>query len=135
MIQIDTKIFKITAIALVVAGLTSCNAWVQSGFGVTQINDIETNWQKYSKVYVRGTVKQVVPFVGSAAYELEDSTGNIWVFIQKVPPPDRGEEILIKGQVKYQSIPIADIEFGEVYVEQIKQLELNEESSDQIENE
>ncbi len=134
MSQIDTNIFKMTAIALFVAGLTGCNTLVQSGFGVTPINHIEKNWQKYSKVYVRGTVKQVVPFVGSAAYELEDSTGDIWVFTQKVPPPDPGEEVLIQGQVKYQSIPIADREFGEVYLEQVKRLELNEPSSNHIKN-
>ena len=127
MMQLHAKIIQMTAIALLMAGLTGCQTWVQSGLGVTPINRIETNWQKYSKVYLRGTVKQVVPFVDSAAYELADESGDIWVFTPKAPPPDRGEDVLIQGQVKYQSIPIAEQEFGEVYVEQIKRLEITEE--------
>lgn len=126
MMQLHAKIIQITAIALLMAGLTGCQTWVKSGFGVTSVDNIENNWQKYSKVYVRGTVKKVVPFVGNAAYELEDSTGNIWVFTSIMPPPKLGEEVLIQGQVKYQSIPISGQEFGEVYIEQVKRLELNE---------
>ena len=127
MMQLHAKIVQMTAISLLMAGLlTGCQTWVQSGFGVTSVDRIEKNWQKYSKVYVRGTVKQVVPFVGNAAYELEDSTGNIWVFTSTIPAPKSGEEVLIQGQVKYQSIPISGQEFGEVYIEQVKRLELNE---------
>jgi hypothetical protein len=126
MMQLDAKLLKISAIAFVLTGLTSCNTLVESGLGVTPINAIEQNWQKHSKVYVKGTVQQVVPFVDSAAYQLADESGNIWVFIQKEPPPKQGEQVLIEGQVKYQSIPISDREFGEVYLEQVKRLELND---------
>jgi hypothetical protein len=126
MMQLDAKLLKISAIAFVLIGLISCNGLVKSGLGVTPINAIEQNWEKHSKVYVKGTVQQVVPFVDSAAYQLADDSGNIWVFIQKDAPPKLGEQVLIQGQVKYQSIPISGREFGEVYLEQVKRMELNE---------
>lgn len=125
MIQLDAKPLKLSAIAFLLIGLTSCNGLVKSGLGVTPINAIEQNWEKHSKVYVKGTVQKVVPFVDSAAYQLADESGNIWVFIQKEAPPKLGEQVLIQGQVKYQSIPISNREFGEVYLEQVKRLELN----------
>ncbi len=126
MMQLDAKLLKISAIAFVLIGLTSCNTLVASRLGVTPINEIEQNWQKHAKVYVKGTVQQVVPFVDSAAYQLADESGDIWVFIQKDAPPKPGEQVLIQGQVKYQSIPISEREFGEVYLEQVKRIELNE---------
>ena len=53
-------------------------------------------------------------------------SAHILVFTSTMPAPKLGEEVLIQGQVKYQSIPISGQEFGDVYIEQTKRLELNE---------
>lgn len=37
--------------------------------------------------------------------------------------PDRGDEVVIKVQVEYQSIPIGEQDLGQLYVVELEQLE------------
>lgn len=73
-------------------------------------------------VYLQGQVGHQVPLLEGQAYQLQDATGKIWVVTSStelIP----GDEILIKGVLQYESIPIAGQERGEVYVEEQEQLE------------
>lgn len=55
-------------------------------------------------------------------YQLQDSTGTIWVLTNKADLRLE-DQILIQGKVRYHSIPIEGKDFGEVYVEEQQQLE------------
>lgn len=114
--------FKFSALSLLLGGLLGCTNLAQTGIGVSEIGDIQQNWQKYSTVYVKGTVEKQAPFLGTGAYQVQDATGTIWVVTQE-SLPSQGDEVLLKGQVKYQSIPIAGQELGEVYVDEVEQLQ------------
>lgn len=117
------QILQISTLALLLGGLLGCgNMPKLGGVKTTPIGDVKNSWQKYSTVYIKGQVGRQVPFIGSGAYELEDPTGTVWV-LTRDDLPSSGDTILLKGQVKYQSIPIAGKELGEVYIEAQKQLE------------
>lgn len=66
-------------------------------------------------VYVRGTVGDRAPFLGTGAYQLQDETGKVWVLTDDILP-QTGEEVTIKGQLEYQSIPVRQYELGELYL-------------------
>ncbi len=70
-------------------------------------------------VYLKGTAGKQAPFLGSSAYELIDATGSLWVVTKARVPPE-GTEVLIKGQILYQSIPLAGREAGEFYLEELE---------------
>jgi len=70
-----------------------------------------------STVYLKGTVGDRVPLLGGTVYKLQDPTGEIWVLTQQ-PPPNPGEEVVVKGRLRYQSISINNQELGSVYVDQ-----------------
>ena len=117
------KTVKITTLAILLGGLLGgCDNPTPFGIRVSPIGDVKGNWEKYSTVYLEGQVRKRVLFLVSSAYLLEDDTGNIWV-VTTATPPNEGQPVVIKGQVKYQSIPISGKELGEVYIEEQKQLE------------
>ncbi len=113
---------KIGSLSLIIAGLWSCTNLVKSGVGVTDIEQIHSNWQRKDTVYLKGTVENRAPFLQSGAYQLQDATGAIWVMTNS-PLPNVGDQMVMKGQVTYQSIPIAGQELGEVYIKELEQLE------------
>jgi len=57
-------------------------------------------------------VAQLVP--QQWAYQLQDSTGTIWVLTNQAGL-QLEDKVLIKGNIHYQSIPLAGKDFGEVY--------------------
>ena len=113
---------KIGSLSLMIAGLWGCTTLVKSGVGVTDIEQIHSNWQNQDTVYLKGTVENLAPFLQSGAYQLQDATGEIWVMTNS-PLPNVGDRIVMRGQVTYQSIPIAGQELGEVYIKELEQLE------------
>lgn len=80
------------------------------------IQDIQSQG-KDAIVTLKGTVGDRAPLLGGTVYELQDATGKIWV-LTKGQAPEKGQEIVVKGTLRYQSIPIAGKEQGSVYVEQ-----------------
>ena len=92
----------------------------------TPIGRIE-NLKEGRGVYLQGTIAQTAPFLDNGAYQLQDETGAIWVVTPRELPP-LGEDMRVKGTVRYHSIPIGDREFGEFYIEEKKQLELKPET-------
>ncbi len=113
------RILQVSSL-LLFGGLGGCQSGVN--VPVTKIGDIQKHSNAYSTVYLKGKIGNQAPFVNSGAYELEDESGKIWVISnQKLPEP--GEQILLKGQVKYQSIPIGGKDLGETYIQEQEQLE------------
>jgi hypothetical protein len=93
----------------------------QFGVNVTKINELPQNPNATATVYIQGQVADHAPFLAAGAYEVQDATGTIWVLTNKTVP-SVGDQVLIKGQVQFQSIPLAGKEFGEVYVQEQEQL-------------
>ena len=95
---------------------------INSGLGinVTNIHDLSPQPQE-ATVYLKGKVTQIVPLLKQRAYQLQDSTGTIWVLTNQtgIQP---GEQVLIKGTIRYQHILQAGKDSGEAYVEE-QQLE------------
>lgn len=122
----QVKIFYLLPCSFfLLAGLLSCSALSQVSLrlGIERINNIRDlkPQDRNATVYVRGKVVKQVPLLGQQVYQLQDSTGTIWVLTNQTTPQS-GDEVLLKAQVIYQSIPLAGREFGEVYLEQ-EQLE------------
>ena len=68
-------------------------------------------------------ILQLAPFVNNAAYQVEDTTGKIWVVTNNAPPK-LGQNISIKSKIEYQSLPFAEEELGDFYLLELEQLEL-----------
>lgn len=110
------------------AGLVGCSTSGFLGIGgnVTKIGNIQQNQNNgNSTVYLQGEVTTRAPFLGSGAYKLKDASGTIWVIANQTLP-NVGDQVLIKGQLQFQSIPVAGQELGEVYVQQEQQLKRKE---------
>ena len=72
-------------------------------------------------VYLQGKVVKQVPLVERQVYQLQDSTGIIWVLTNQTNI-QQGEQILVEGKLRYESIPLAGKDFGELYIEEQEQL-------------
>lgn len=111
---------------LFVVGLWGCAPLTMSGwqdntisFGsnVTPIREIKPTPDKQQTVRIQGKVEKQVPLVQRWAYQINDSTGTVWV-VTNHRNFQVGESVVIKGKVQYKSIAIADKDFGEVYLEE-----------------
>lgn len=91
----------------------------QLGVNVTKISDIKDN--KQGSLYLQGQVATRAPFLEAGAYKLQDATGAIWV-ITKQTVPNLGDQVVIKGQLQFQSVPVSGQELGEVFVQQEQEL-------------
>jgi hypothetical protein len=76
--------------------------------------------QKVGKtVYLTGKVLHLAPFLGNGAYQLEDGTGKIWVVTTQTLP-QKNQRINLKGKIAYQSLSLAEQEFGESYLVELE---------------
>ncbi len=108
---------------LIGVGLIGCNPSSYLGFALpnpplTPIADLKPQTGNVI-VYLKGKVGDRAPFLGSSAYQLQDSTGTIWIRTNQ-PPPKKGEEIVIRAQVEYQAIQVGNQALGEVYVVELE---------------
>jgi hypothetical protein len=83
----------------------------------TAIANLPQSSTQPTTVHVKGTVGDRVPLLDATVYQLQDETGKIWI-LTKQPPPSPGEEIIVKGTVRYQPISINGKDQGSVYIEQ-----------------
>lgn len=125
---VKSKIFSLTlAISLLIA-ISGCqesidNALVALGkpeLAITSVDHIDER-KNGQTVYVKGTVIHRSPFLGSAAYQLQDETGSVWVFTDN-PLPTQGTEIFIKGKIQQEILPLSEQELGEFYLVELQQL-------------
>jgi hypothetical protein len=103
---------------LILTGLTSCSNLnlATIGTNITPIRDL-TPQKSNVTVYIQGKVEKHAPLLQKHVYQLDDTTGKIWVLTNQ----DNlrvGSQIVIKGQVRYQSIRLGGKELGESYVEE-----------------
>lgn len=88
---------------------------INFGRNVTPIRDIKPTQDQQATVYVQGKVEQRVPLLQGQVYQVNDSTGSIWV-VSKQNNLKEGNSAIFQGKVRYESIAIAGQEFGEVYL-------------------
>jgi ABC-type branched-subunit amino acid transport system permease subunit len=87
------------------------------GANITQIQDLKAQQEDGKTLYVQGKVEKRVPLLNRYAYQINDSTGKIWVVTNQTGLR-QGSQVVIKGKVRYQSIPLGDKEYGEVYIDE-----------------
>lgn len=120
----------LTIYCLLGSGLAGCGGVpfatnrieLSQGVNVINIRDLQPAQNNESSVYLRGKVIRQVPLVDWRMYQLQDKTGSIWV-LTKNTNLRLAQQVLIKGKVRYQGIPIAGKDFGEVYIQEEQQLE------------
>jgi hypothetical protein len=95
------------------ASLVSCR---------TPVITVQESAEKVSKtVYLTGKVVRLAPFLGNSAYQIEDTTGKIWVVTTQTIP-QLNQQINIKGKIEYQSLPIGKQELGDFYLVELERL-------------
>lgn len=107
-------------VSLVHFGLSSID--FISGTNVINIRDINPKQDNDATVYLQGKVAHRVPLLDWQMYQLQDASGKIWVLTEQ-KDLQLADKVLIKGNIRYQSIPLAGKDFGEVYVQEQQQLE------------
>ena len=94
-------LLPIVALAALVGGLAVVQPELLNrvGIGVTAIGDISANpiQHRGKTVTVRGKVVNQAGILGVGTYELQDSSGSIWVLTQ-AGIPELQTEVFIKGQ-------------------------------------
>lgn len=110
----------LVCVSLVQFGVSSINSIF--GTNVTNIRDINSKQDNNATVYLQGKVAHRVPLLESQMYQLQDASGRIWVLTDQ-KDLQLNDEVMIKGNVRFQSIPLAGKDFGEVYVQEQQQLE------------
>ncbi len=116
-------IFHLGLAPVLLAGLLSCSNVNEYGMNAIGVNVTAISELKPQKgdnnapVYVSGKVERKVPLLEKQMYQIEDSTGKIWVLTNqkgwKV-----GEKVVVKAIPQYESIPISGTELGQVYLEE-----------------
>ncbi|MGI2909242.1 hypothetical protein [Tolypothrix sp. VBCCA 56010] len=96
------------------SGLNSVNFSI--GVNVTPIRELKPRQDK-GTVYIQGKVNSSVPLVKQQVYQINDSTGKIWVLTNQTDWKE-GQSVVVKAKVNYQSIPLGGKEFGEIYLEE-----------------
>ncbi|MBD2296143.1 hypothetical protein H6G06_22350 [Anabaena sphaerica FACHB-251] len=87
------------------------------GANVTPIREIKPAQDNQASVYIQGKIEKHAPFIKQQAYQIADSTGKIWV-VTNQSNLQVGQDVVLKGKVRYKSIPLAGQEYGEVYLEE-----------------
>ncbi|MGD1912479.1 MAG: hypothetical protein ACFB2X_16995 [Rivularia sp. (in: cyanobacteria)] len=116
-------ILRLGLAPFLVSGLLSCSNLSQYGMNAIGVNVTSINELKPQKsnnntpVYVQGKVERKVPLLEQQMYQLDDSTGKVWVLTNqkgwKV-----GDKVVVKALPQYESIPVAGAEMGELYLEE-----------------
>lgn len=90
---------------------------LRMGANVTPIRKIKPAQDHQTTVYIQGKIEKNAPLLSQQAYQIADATGQIWV-VTNQNNLKVGQEVVLKGKVKYKSIPLGGQEFGEVYLEE-----------------
>ncbi|MEH1786600.1 hypothetical protein [Nostoc sp.] len=118
--------YRLGLTCFLVAGLCSCGnltspslskTGLKFGTNVTPIGEIKPKQDNQAIVYIQGQVEKQAPLIKQWAYKINDSTGKIWV-VTNQKNLGEGSQVVIKGKVRYRSIPLAGKELGEVYLEE-----------------
>ncbi|MDY7021485.1 MAG: hypothetical protein SWJ54_08985 [Cyanobacteriota bacterium] len=91
---------------------------------VTAIENLQKR-RADTKVYVKGVVESHAPFLGAGAYQLQDKTGEVWVFTTN-SLPELGQEMLVRGAVSFESITLEELkdqDIGGVYLQELERIQ------------
>ncbi|WP_238361170.1 hypothetical protein [Iningainema tapete] len=116
----NTALIRLCFTLFLCIGLLSCNhlSWYglnAIGVNITPIRELKPQ-QNSNTIYIQGKVEKLVPLVQRQAYQINDSTGKIWVVSNQ--NLKEGDHVVVKGKIRYQSIPLAGKEYGEMYLEE-----------------
>ena len=109
------KILSLNLISIVLVSLSGCNYWFSSHTNPFEITQIARK-KSGSSIYIAGKVIRTIPLVNNGAYQIQDSTGIIWVLTTRTLPKV-GENISVKGQIRLQELPFAQTE---IYLQEIE---------------
>ena len=87
------------------------------GASAVKIGELKPEKGNGTTVRLQGKVVQQIPLAGWQMYQLQDSTGKIWVLTKRTDVRLQTARS-IEGKVYFQSIRIAGQDFGEIYVEE-----------------
>lgn len=124
---------KKIGIILILAAMFGCSNLEETALrynlNVAKIENIQKQRKVDTNVFLKGKVQNMAPFLETGAYELKDATGSILVFTTDNLPV-LGEEITVKGRVRYQSITPAGMgaDVGAFYVEELERIDLIDET-------
>ncbi|MBT9313308.1 hypothetical protein [Leptothoe kymatousa] len=68
-------------------------------------------------VNLMGTVTQKLAIVNGWLYQVDDGTGQVWISTQEVAPVV-GNQVHIKGVVRYQPVEVNGADLGDYYLEE-----------------
>ncbi|WP_396336450.1 DNA-binding protein [Fischerella sp. JS2] len=119
---LPSTVFYLCLTYFLMAGLVSCSNFSFSGINalganVTPIRELRSQPDSNITVYIQGKVEKIAPLLQRRAYLVKDDTGKIWAITNQTNLLV-GDQVVIKGQIRYRSIPIAGKEYGEVYLEE-----------------
>ncbi|MDB9459794.1 hypothetical protein PN480_02805 [Dolichospermum circinale CS-1225] len=118
------RLFYLGLCCSLITGIYACNNQVNSGINLEKfkIGANVTPIQKISQknqdttIYIQGTVEKTAPLIKKKAYQINDSTGKIWI-ITNQGNFRVGENVVLKGNVQYKKISLAGKEYGGIYLE------------------
>ncbi|MBW4664248.1 MAG: DNA-binding protein [Chroococcus sp. CMT-3BRIN-NPC107] len=127
-VQPTKSFYLITCSLWVIGGLVSCSGLGNSSFNginlrnVTNISNLKAP-NNQGIVYLQGQVTNIVPLSQPwQAYQMQDSSGTIWAITSQKGLKIK-DKLLIKGNLRYQSIPVESQELGDFYVEEQERIE------------
>jgi hypothetical protein len=112
--------YRLGLIFFLILGLCSCSSLTPSSLtaaNITPIREIKPLQDNQKKLYIQGHVEKRVPLLKQWVYQIDDSTGKIWVLTDR-GDLQVGQQVVFRGKVHYQSIPIAGQELGDAYLEE-----------------
>ncbi|AFY56890.1 hypothetical protein Riv7116_4469 [Rivularia sp. PCC 7116] len=121
--RVKSKMFLWGLAPCLISGLLSCSNLSEYGMNAIGVNVTSIGELKPPKsdneapVYIQGKVERKVPLLEQQMYQIEDSTGKVWVLTNqnswKV-----GDKVVVKALPQYESIPVSGTDLGEVYLEE-----------------
>ena len=125
---VSWKILSLSIIIPMLIVISGCQALIddtlvslgKEELAITSISKLQKK-KSGRTIYVRGKVIHRSPFLGNAAYQLQDDTGSLWVLTSQ-SLPDKGDEVFIRGKIQRESLLIKEQELGGLYLVELQQL-------------
>ncbi len=122
--------YRLTVVGLSISLLTVCMACqTPSGSQVpglslpkstVKIGNLRQPQQVEQSVSLAGLVTQRLAIVNGWLYQIDDSTGKIWVLTQQAAPAV-GQQVYVDGTLHYEAIPMNGADVGDYYLEEKQQ--------------
>ncbi len=102
-------------LGLLLGAVSGCSQLARLGIGTTPIATVTENPTRHSDVWIRGKVVNQVGVFGQGVYELQDTSGSIWV-ITNQGIPAMNSTVTVRGKAQ-EGIVIGGRRFGVSLVE------------------